>query len=45
MPDMGGIGTLDALRFEPAERLAGGQKGVEEAVAGIVGRGCFYQRE
>jgi hypothetical protein len=43
--EMGGIGPLDALRFEPAERLAGGQKGVEEAVAGIVDRGGFYQRE
>jgi hypothetical protein len=33
--DMGGIGLLDALRFELAARLTGGQKGVEEAVAGI----------
>jgi hypothetical protein len=35
---MGGIGPLDAMRFEPAGRLTGGQKGVEEAVASIVGK-------
>jgi hypothetical protein len=41
--DMGGIGPLDALRFELAARLTGGQKGVEEAVAGI-GRLCRGRR-
>ena len=35
--DVRGIGPLRATRLDPAPRFAGGQEGVEEPLAGLMG--------
>ena len=36
--DMGGIGPLGAPGFDPAPRFAGGQEGIEQPLAGLMGQ-------